>query len=63
MSYLKESRNEEMSSALTSWRFPPYDPTGITSQVGARLILDFISFILKEKETNQALEYAAQTSN
>ena len=42
---------------------PPYDPTGITSQVGARLILDFISFILKEKETNRALEYAAQTSN
>ena len=42
---------------------PPYDPTGITSQVGARLILDFISFILKEKETNQELEYAAQTSN
>ena len=42
---------------------PPYDPTGITSQVGARLILDFISFILKEKETNLALEYAAQTSN
>jgi len=31
---------------------PPYDPTGITSQVGARIILDFISFILKEKELN-----------
>lgn len=29
---------------------PPYDPTGITSQVGARIVLDFISFILKERE-------------
>lgn len=42
---------------------PPYDPTGITSQVGARIILDFISFILKEKENNPALELTAQTSN
>ncbi|GED69685.1 SpeB arginase/agmatinase/formimionoglutamate hydrolase SpeB [Brevibacillus reuszeri] len=29
---------------------PPYDTTGITSQVGARIILDFVSFILKERE-------------
>lgn len=29
---------------------PPYDQSGITSQVGARLILDFVSFILKERE-------------
>lgn len=29
---------------------PPYDPTGITSQVAARLVLDFIGFILKERE-------------
>ena len=38
---------------------PPYDPTGITSQVGARLILDFISFILKEKELAPQLVVAA----
>ena len=38
---------------------PPYDPTGITSQVGARLILDFISFILKEKELAPQLVLAA----
>ncbi|MBS4192233.1 agmatinase [Bacillus sp. FJAT-49705] len=31
---------------------PPYDPTGITGQVGARIALDFISFVLKEKEIN-----------
>ncbi|MEK4229076.1 agmatinase [Solibacillus sp. FSL H8-0538] len=29
---------------------PPYDLSGITSQVGARLMLDFISFILKERD-------------
>jgi len=29
---------------------PPYDPTGITSQVAARLMMDLISFITKEKE-------------
>lgn len=29
---------------------PPYDPSGMTSQVAARLILDFIGFILKERE-------------
>jgi len=33
---------------------PPYDTTGITSQVGARIILDFISFILKEKKDKAA---------
>jgi len=29
---------------------PPYDPSGITSQVAARLILDFAGFILKQRE-------------
>ncbi len=29
---------------------PPYDPAGMTGQVGARLALDLLSFILKEKE-------------
>jgi agmatinase len=29
---------------------PMYDPTGVTSQVAARLTLDFIGFILKERE-------------
>ena len=29
---------------------PPYDPSGITSQVAARLMMDLISFITKEKE-------------
>lgn len=29
---------------------PPYDPTGVTSITAARIIMDFISFILKEKE-------------
>lgn len=42
---------------------PPYDPTGITSQVGARLILDFISFILKEKESSPQLVSAMQINS
>lgn len=29
---------------------PPYDPTGVTSLTAARLIMDFIGYILKEKE-------------
>lgn len=29
---------------------PLYDPTGVTSQIAARLIIDFLGFILKEKE-------------
>ena len=29
---------------------PPYDLSGITSQVAARLILDFAGFILKQRE-------------
>jgi agmatinase len=29
---------------------PPYDPTGVTSLTAARLIMDFIMFILKERE-------------
>lgn len=29
---------------------PQYDPTGMTSQVAARLILDFIGFILRKRE-------------
>lgn len=32
---------------------PPYDSTGITSQVAARLVLDFMGFILKKKEVNK----------
>lgn len=34
---------------------PPYDPTGLTCQVAARLMLDLISFITKEKEKKQGL--------
>lgn len=29
---------------------PPYDPTSVTSLTVARLIMDFIGFILKERE-------------
>ncbi len=29
---------------------PPYDPSGVTAQTAARLILDFIMFITKERE-------------
>lgn len=29
---------------------PPYDPTGITGQTAARLILDLMGFVLKERE-------------
>lgn len=29
---------------------PVYDPTGLTSQVAARLVLDFIGFVLKQRE-------------
>lgn len=29
---------------------PPYDPTGMTGQVAARLSLDLLSYVLKEKE-------------
>ncbi|WP_066073573.1 agmatinase [Neobacillus soli] len=29
---------------------PPYDPAGMTGQVGARLALDLLSFVLKERE-------------
>ncbi|WP_085993514.1 agmatinase [Oceanobacillus senegalensis] len=32
---------------------PPYDHTGITSQVGARISLDLLSFILKERERSE----------
>lgn len=38
---------------------PPYDPTGMTSQTAARIILDFAGFILKEKE----LKVGQQTAN
>ncbi|WP_027416654.1 agmatinase [Aneurinibacillus terranovensis] len=31
---------------------PPYDPTSMTSQTAARLILDLMGFILKEREKN-----------
>jgi agmatinase len=29
---------------------PLYDPTGVTSQIAARLIVDFINFIIREKQ-------------
>ncbi|MCL6442264.1 MAG: agmatinase [Alicyclobacillus sp.] len=29
---------------------PSYDPTGVTSQVAARLVLDFLGFILRKRE-------------
>lgn len=29
---------------------PLYDPTGVTSQIAARLIIDFINFIIREKQ-------------
>ncbi len=32
---------------------PPYDPAGMTGQVGARLALDLLSFVLKEKENKE----------
>ncbi|MFD1037281.1 agmatinase [Virgibacillus byunsanensis] len=32
---------------------PLYDPTGVTSQIAARLMIDFMGFILKEKENNR----------
>ncbi|MDM5454189.1 agmatinase [Peribacillus simplex] len=32
---------------------PPYDHAGITGQVAARLSLDLLSYVLKEKEKNQ----------
>src|SRR5699024_1484361 len=32
---------------------PLYDSTGVTSQIAARLIIDFMGFILKEKEKNK----------
>ncbi|MCJ0929747.1 agmatinase [Virgibacillus halodenitrificans] len=31
---------------------PLYDPTGVTSQIAARLIIDFINFIIREKQLN-----------
>ncbi|GIN93814.1 SpeB arginase/agmatinase/formimionoglutamate hydrolase SpeB [Siminovitchia terrae] len=33
---------------------PLYDPTGVTSQIAARLIIDFINFIIREKQLNPA---------
>ncbi|MBS4201720.1 agmatinase [Bacillus sp. FJAT-49732] len=33
---------------------PLYDPTGVTSQIAARLIIDFINFIIREKQLNSA---------
>jgi agmatinase len=33
---------------------PPYDPSAVTSQTAARLVLDFMGFILKEREHKQA---------
>lgn len=32
---------------------PPYDPTGMTGQVAARIMLDLLSYVLKEKEHNR----------
>lgn len=34
---------------------PPYDPAGMTGQVGARLALDLLSFVLKEIENKDIL--------
>jgi len=34
---------------------PPYDPTGVTSLTAARLIMDFMGFVLKEKESKGLL--------
>jgi hypothetical protein len=36
---------------------PAYDPSQITSQVASRLILDFIGFILKEKEHQKSTTF------
>ncbi|GIN22237.1 agmatinase [Siminovitchia fordii] len=33
---------------------PLYDPTGVTSQIAARLIIDFINFIIREKQLHSA---------
>ncbi|MEI3600256.1 MULTISPECIES: agmatinase [unclassified Oceanobacillus] len=33
---------------------PLYDPTGVTSQIAARLIIDFMNFIIHEKNLKQA---------
>ncbi|RST58196.1 agmatinase [Siminovitchia terrae] len=33
---------------------PLYDPSGVTSQIAARLIIDFINFIIREKQLNLA---------
>lgn len=35
---------------------PPYDPTGITSQVAARISLDLLSYVLKEKEHKKSAQ-------
>jgi agmatinase len=35
---------------------PPYDPSGLTAQVGARLVLDFMGFILHEASERARLE-------
>lgn len=32
---------------------PPYDPTGMTGQVAARIMLDLLSYVLKEKENSR----------
>ncbi|MFD1040028.1 agmatinase [Virgibacillus byunsanensis] len=32
---------------------PPYDPTGMTGQVAARISLDLLSYVLKEKELKE----------
>ena len=32
---------------------PPYDHAGMTGQVGARLALDLLSFVLKEREIDE----------
>ncbi|WP_047154004.1 agmatinase [Aneurinibacillus tyrosinisolvens] len=42
---------------------PPYDPTGMTSQTAARLILDFMGFILKERERKTSRVLKNETIN
>ncbi|WP_338030736.1 arginase family protein [Cytobacillus citreus] len=39
---------------------PPYDPTGMTGQVAARILLDLLSYVLKEKEIIRKKEYSKE---
>nr|WP_246869488.1 hypothetical protein [Priestia megaterium] len=39
---------------------PPYDPTGMTGQVATRIILDLLSYVLKEKEKKENKKYGKE---